>query len=50
MTHWPEFEYAVVNDRFSEAAEALRSILQGEGEGLRTGHPACRRRIELIMA
>jgi guanylate kinase len=50
MTHWSEFDYAVVNDSFDEATEDLRCILRGEGESLRTDHPACRRRIELVMA
>mgnify|MGYP001827376712 CR=1 FL=1 len=50
MTHWSEFDYAVVNDRFSEATEDLRRILRGEGESLRTDDPARRRRIELVMA
>ncbi len=50
MTHWPEFDYAVVNDRFSEATEDLKAILRGEGEGLRTDHPERRRQIERVMA
>ncbi len=50
MTHWSEFDYAVVNDRFSEATENLKAILRGEGEGLRTDQPERRRRIERVMA
>ncbi len=50
MTHWSEFDYAVVNDRFSEATEDLKAILRGEGEGLRTDQPDRRRRIERVMA
>jgi len=50
MTHWPEFDYVVVNDRFDDALDDLNKILRGAGQGLRTDRPECRRRIESIMA
>jgi len=50
MTHWQEFDYAVVNDRFEEALAELRGILLGDGEQNRTVDPDCRRRVEAVMA
>ena len=50
MTHWPEFDYAVVNDRFEDALTELRDIVRGQGQANRTDNPGCRRRIEAIMA
>ncbi|HEX5340588.1 MAG TPA: guanylate kinase [Gammaproteobacteria bacterium] len=39
MSHWPEFEYVVVNDAFEHALVALDSILAGQGEASRAGRP-----------
>jgi guanylate kinase len=50
MTHWDEFDYAVVNDRFDEALGELRNIILGHGERNRTDNPECRRRIQAVMA
>jgi len=50
MTHWPEFDYAVVNDSFDDALDDLQRILRGAGQDLRTDRPECRRRVESIMA
>lgn len=32
MSHWEEFEFVVVNDRFSHALKELQRILRGKGE------------------
>lgn len=36
MSHWREFDYVVVNDRFDQAVAELLAILDGTGEALRT--------------
>ncbi len=50
LGHWNEFDYAVVNDRFDDALDELRSVLLGKGDRNRTDNPACRRLIEAVMA
>jgi guanylate kinase len=50
MAHWHEFDFAVINDRFDEALEDLKSILGNRGDRLRTDDPGCRRRVERVMA
>jgi len=39
LSHWREFRYVVVNDRFGEALEALIAIVKGKGEPLRFDRP-----------
>src|ERR1700724_1091443 len=31
IAHWPEFDYVVINDRFVQALEDLRAIVDGRG-------------------
>ncbi len=31
MSHWDEFDYVIVNDRFEEAARALAEVITGDG-------------------
>lgn len=50
MTHWDEFDYAVVNDDFDTALAQLKDIVAGDGAGCRTDDPGLRREIELVMA
>lgn len=50
MTHWREFDYAVINDRFEVALAELRDIIRGQGQTNRTDRPGCESRIEAIMA
>jgi len=38
LAHWPEFDYVVVNDRFEQALEDLRAIVEDRG-----GHLAAQR-------
>ena len=37
MSHWREFDYAVVNDDFATALQALSDIVRGQGEASRAG-------------
>ncbi len=39
LSHWHEFDYVVVNDRFEQAVAELGAILDGEAAGLRAGRP-----------
>jgi guanylate kinase len=34
LTHWPEFDYVVINDRFETALEDLRAIVEDRGSHL----------------
>jgi guanylate kinase len=40
MSHWNEFDYVVVNDRFDEALADLGRIVDGQGKDLRASRPA----------
>jgi guanylate kinase len=35
LSHWVEFDYVIVNDRFEVALEELKEVLTGRGEPLR---------------
>ncbi len=50
MTHWNEFDYAVVNDDFEVALAQLKDIFAGAGEDCRTDNPSVHRQIEVVMA
>jgi guanylate kinase len=50
MSHWHEFDYAVVNEDFDAALGDMRAILDGAGEHLRCAEPAHRRRIVALTA
>lgn len=39
MSHWREFDYVVVNDRFEEAVDALAAIVAGRGAPWTAGRP-----------
>ena len=39
MTHWPEFDYVVVNDDFERALGELHAIVQGRGDPSRRERP-----------
>lgn len=39
MSHWSEFDYVVVNDRFDRALEDLTSIVDSQGARLRADRP-----------
>jgi guanylate kinase len=50
MSHWEEFDYAVINEDFATAAAELAGILAGEGQGCRCDDPDHARRIRRLMA
>ncbi|MGD8977628.1 MAG: guanylate kinase [Gammaproteobacteria bacterium] len=50
MSHWDEFDYAVINDDFDTAVAELVGILAGEAESSRTSDPEQAGRIALLMA
>jgi guanylate kinase len=50
MTHWSEFDYAVINDDFDTALAQLRMIVAGAGAACRTDDPDLRRQVEAVMA
>jgi len=39
MSHWPEFGYVIVNDRFDQALADLQAVVAGKGEHLRGDRP-----------
>ncbi|MGH9524158.1 MAG: guanylate kinase [Terriglobales bacterium] len=49
MSHYDEFDYLVVNDRFEQAAQELGAILDGGGEGLRARRPEIRELIRELV-
>jgi len=50
MSHWEEFDYAVINEDFATAAAELAGILAGEGQRCRCDDPDHARRIHRLMA
>jgi guanylate kinase len=50
MSHWDEFDYAVVNDAFDVALADLADIVDARGESSRTGDPEQARKIAAILA
>lgn len=50
LSHWQEFDYAVINDDLESAVAAVGSILDGTGAGLATADPGHRTRIEAALA
>jgi len=49
ISHWEEFDYAVVNERVEAAADALAAIVSGRGEAHSTRSPALRARVDAIL-
>jgi guanylate kinase len=50
ISHWSEFDYAVVNERVEEAVDALAAIVAGRGEAHSTRSPTLRARVAEILA
>ncbi|MGH8400843.1 MAG: guanylate kinase [Gammaproteobacteria bacterium] len=50
MSHWPEFDYVVVNDEFSHALAALNAILAGQGQASRAGRPELKAVVAALLA
>ena len=49
MTHWDEFDYALINDDLERAADELAAIVSGRDGGHRTSSEALRARIAAII-
>jgi guanylate kinase len=50
MSHWAEFDFAIVNDDLDAAVAALTAVVDGAGEAHSTREPALRRRIEDMLS
>jgi guanylate kinase len=50
MSHWEEFDYAIVNDDLQRAVAALENVIDGRGEDSRVGAPALDRQVRQILA
>lgn len=50
ISHWPEFDYVVINDDFDAAADRLEAILDGRGEAHRLGARGLEERIAAVVA
>ena len=50
LSHWGEFRYVVVNDRFEDALADLERIVAGEGGGLTRDRPGLREFVAQLLA
>jgi guanylate kinase len=50
ISHWSEFDYAIVNDDLTHAADELQHIVRGESEACSTARPAVAERVAAIIA
>jgi len=50
MSHCLEFDYAIVNDRFEQAAAELMSIINGQGAALVTSRPDLKPLLAALVA
>jgi guanylate kinase len=50
MSHYGEFDYAVVNDTFEHAVGELRRIIDGNGEELRSNRPELKPLLKELLA
>lgn len=49
ISHWTEFDYALVNEDAASAADGLAAIVTGGGSAHATGSPALRARVAAIL-
>jgi len=50
MSHWEDFDYAIINDDLDSAVDELEAILAGSGEANRTGDPRLGEQVKNILA
>jgi len=50
MSHWNEFDYVIVNDRFEQALEDLRAIIAGRGQALTAKRPQLKPLTRALLA
>ena len=49
MTHWSEFDYAIINDDLDQAVLDLEAVLRGEGDACRVGDSGLDARVQAIL-
>ena len=49
LSHWQEFDYAVINDDLTQALHDLAAIVRGEGEANATNNPEMLARVNAIL-
>jgi len=50
MSHWPEFDYVVVNDEFERAVADLAAVVAGRGEASRRDRPQLKSIVSALLA
>jgi guanylate kinase len=50
LAHWIEFDYVVINDRFDQALEDLRTIVENRGNHLAAGRPEVARLAQALVS
>lgn len=50
MSHWQDFDHAVINDNLDDAIDSLDAILSGESAATATDNPELCRRVTAILA
>ena len=49
LSHWQEFDYAIINEHLDEALQDLMAIIRGEGEANSTSNPEIMARADAIL-
>lgn len=49
LSHWQEFDYAIINDELDQALRELTAIIRGEGDANSTGNPEIMARADAIL-
>jgi guanylate kinase len=49
LSHWQEFDYAIINDELDQALQELTAIVQGAGETNATSNPRIIARVSAIL-
>ncbi len=49
MSHWDEFDYAIINDDLELAVTNLEAVLGGKGAASRVGEPELSKQVEKIL-
>jgi len=49
MSHWDEFDFAIINDELAEAVAQLEAVIDGGGDVSRTGNPELAERVQNIL-
>ena len=49
MSHWGDFDYAIINDDLEDATAELVAVIEGRGEASRTSNPDLARRVQNML-